>query len=308
MNLKNKKILVTGGAGFIGSHTVDALIKKGARVVVVDNLSTGRKENLNPAAKFYKLNINSPKIEEIIKKEKPEIIYHFAFYVKVPKSVQDPMLDMDCLIGSIRILKAARELKNFKKFIFASSGFLYKDSKNLSIQEGAPIDPISPYIIAKRAVEDYVGFFKNAFGVPYVVMRYTTTYGPRQTTGAMADYIKKLSQGKQAEIWGDGTKIRDYLYVKDAVRANLKALNIKNDYPNPVFNVSTGIETTLNDLYHKIARLLGKKAKPIYYPDRPSERMRCAPDASKIKEELGWKPTVSLDEGLIKLLKFWHLL
>jgi UDP-glucose 4-epimerase len=319
MNIKGKKILVTGGAGFIGSHTVDALIKEGAKVVVIDNLSTGIKENLNPEyfqrkngasprVKFYKLNIKSPKIEEIIKKEKPEIIYHFAFFVSVPESSQNPLLDTDCLIGSVRMLKAVRELKNFKKFIFASSGFLYGNNKSLPFREDSPVHSISSYIVAKQAVESYLKFFKEVFGIPYVVLRYATVYGPRQIKGAMADYIKKLSSGKQAEFWGNGLKTRDYVYIDDVIRANLLALNVKSNHLNPVFNVGTGKETSLNTLYQKIADLLDKKVKPIYYPDRPGELIRFILDSSKIKKELGWKPTISLDQGLVKLLKSWHLL
>lgn len=302
MQLKDKKILVTGGAGFIGSHTVDALINKGAKVVVVDNLSTGRKENLNPKAKFYKLNIKSPKIEEIIKKEKPEIIYHFAFFVSVPKSTQNPMLDMDCLIGSVRILKAVKQLRFFNKFVFASSGFLYGNSQTLPHKETFPIDPISSYIVTKKTVENYLQFFKEVFGIPYVVMRYATVYGPRQVKGAMADYIRKLSANKQADIWGDGRKTRDYVFVEDVVRANLMALDTNESYTSPIFNIGTGIETTLNDLYKKIADLLKKESAPNYFPDRPGELLRFALDSSKIKKELNWQPKIFLDQGLKKLL------
>jgi len=300
--LKNKKILVTGGAGFIGSHTVDALIKKGAKVIIVDNLSTGRKENLNPKARFYQLNIADPKIEKIIEKEKPEIIYHFAFFVSVPKSTQNPLLDSDCLIGSVRILMAVNRLKVFNKFVFASSGFLYGNSQTLPHKEISPIDPISSYIVTKRAVENYLEFFKKVFGVPYVIMRYATVYGPRQIKGAMADYIKKLSTNKQAKIWGNGKKTRDYVFIEDVVRANLMMLDINKDHPDPIFNIGTGVETTLNNLYIKIANLLKKKPAPIYFPDRPGELLRFALDSSKIKKELGWQTKIFLDQGLKKLL------
>ncbi|MFA6436773.1 MAG: GDP-mannose 4,6-dehydratase [Candidatus Paceibacterota bacterium] len=308
MQLKGKKVLVTGGAGFIGSHTVDALIKEGAKVMVVDNLSTGRKENLNPKAKFYKLNIKSPKIEEIIKKEKPEIVYHFAHFVLVPKSVKNPLLDMDCLIGTIRILKSLTEIKNFKKFVMASSGFLYGNTKHRPTKETEPISPISPYVVTKKAIENYLEFYKQTYGIPRVILRYPGVYGPRQITGAMADYIRKLSTNKQAEIWGDGKKTRDYIFIEDVVRANIVALDLKDNYSNPVFNVGTGIETTLNELYFKIAKKLNKKASPIYYPDRKGEQVRYSLDASKIKKELGWSYKISLEEGLEKTLKYWKLI
>lgn len=308
INIKNKKILVTGGAGFIGSHTVDALIERGADVVVVDNLSSGRRENLNPKAKFYEVNVASPEFEEILEKEKPEIIYHFSFYVFVPKSVENPLLDMDNVIGSVRMLKKIKEMGGVKKIIFASSGFLYGNTKNLPAKETEPIDPVSPYVVAKMAIENYLKFYKNAFGISYVVLRYSAVYGPRQVTGAMADYIRKLSKGGQAEIWGDGEKTRDYVYIEDVVRANLLALNVPDDHPFPIFNIGTGIETTLNTVYKKIADLLKKEAKPIYYPDRPGEQIRYCLDNSKAKRELGWEPKVKLDEGLKILLKSWNLI
>lgn len=304
-NINKKTILVTGGAGFIGSHTVDALLREGANVVVVDNLSSGRKENINPKAKFYDLNIADPEIETILEKERPNIIYHVAYFVFVPKSVEDPLLDIDVLVGSLRILKKIKELDCVEKFIFSSSGFIYGNNPNLPVKETEPVDPVSPYVVSKHAIENYLRFYHNAFGLPYVILRYSAVYGPRQITGAMADYIRKLSQGKQAEIWGDGTKTRDYVYIDDVVRANLLALNVPDDHPNPIFNVGTGIETTLNDLYKKIADLLGKESKPIYYPDRPGEQMRYCLDYSKIKSELGWEPKVSLDEGLKKVIEFY---
>ena len=302
MNLKNKKILVTGGAGFIGSHTVDALIKQGARVVVVDNLFTGRKENLNLQAKFYQINIADPKIEEILEKEKPEFIYHFAFFVLVPKSVENPLLDMDCLVGSLRILQRAKNL-GVKKVVLSSSGFLYGNTKNLPAKETEPVMPISPYIVTKDAVENYLRFYYSAYKLPYVILRYSAVYGPRQVTGAMADYIRKLAQDQQAEIWGDGNKTRDYVFIKDVVNANLLALDVSENLPNPVFNIGTGVETTLNAVYEKIADLLSKKSQPIYHPDRPGEQIRYCLDNSKAKKELGWQPKINLDEGLKLFLK-----
>jgi len=296
-SLDGKKVLVTGGAGFIGSHTVDALIKNGADVIVVDNLSSGKEENVNPEAELYNINIADPKFEKILEKEKPRIIYHFAFYVFVPKSVENPLLDMDIIVGSVRMLKKAKEL-GAEKIILASSGFLYGNNPNLPAQEDYPIDPVSPYVVSKRAIENYLQFYKKVYNIPYVVLRYAAIYGPRQITGAMADYIRKLGKDKQAEMWGDGNKTRDYVFIDDVIRANLLVLNVPDDFSCPVFNVGTGIETTLNALYGKIAGLLGKGAKPIYYNDRDAEQMRYCLDNSKAKKELGWEPKYSLSEGL----------
>jgi len=307
MNLKDKKILVTGGAGFIGSHTVDALINQGAKVVVVDNLSTGRKENLNSQAKFYKVNIADPKIEEILEKEKPEIIYHFAFFVLVPKSTENPLLDVDCLIGSLRILQKAKNI-GVKKIIFSSSDFLYGNTKNLPAKENELVSPIAPYNVAKNTIENYLRFYHSAYKLPYVILRYATIYGPRQVKGAMADYIRKLSQGQQAEMWGDGNKTRDYIFIDDVVRANLLALELDDNHSSPVFNIAVATETTLNALYKKIADLLNKEAKPIYLPDRPGELMRFCLDNSKAKKELDWEPKINLDKGLKETLKYWNLI
>lgn len=307
MELKNKKILVTGGAGFIGSHTVDALIERGADVVVVDNLSTGRRENLNPKAKFYEINISDPEIENIIEKEKPEIIYHFAFFVTVPKSVENPLLDMDCVAGSLRIFQKAKDI-GVKKIVFSSSGFLYGNTQNFPTDEDEPIQPISPYIVSKSAIENYLKFYFATYGLPYVVLRYGTVYGPRQVMGAMADYVKKLSNGSQADIWGDGTKTRDYVFVGDVVDANLSALDVDDNHINPIFNIGAGKETNLSTLYQKIAVLLNKEAKPTHHPDRSGELMRNCLKNAKATKEMNWNPKTDLDEGLKQTLKHWNLI
>lgn len=304
-NIRGKKILVTGGAGFIGSHTVDALTERGADVVVIDNFSTGRRENLNPKATFYEMNLTDSKLEEVLEKERPEIIYHFAFFVLVPKSVEDPTLDLDVLTGTVRMLKKISELRCVKKFIFSSSGFVYGNNSNLPVKETEPVDPVSPYVVVKHAIENYLIFYNKAFDLPYVILRYSAVYGPRQVTGAMADYIRKLSVGRQAEMWGDGMKTRDYVYIEDVVRANLLALDVPDSHPNPVFNVGTGKETTLNALYKKIADLLDKEARPIYFPDRKGEQLRYCLDYSKIKKELGWEPKTDIDEGLRKTIEYY---
>jgi len=302
MNLQGKRILVTGGAGFIGSHTIDALLNRGAKVSVIDNLSTGQEKNLSKEVNFYKLNIASSKVANIFKKEKPEIVYHFATNVLVPKSTKNPLMDIDSFQGAINIFH--NSMKNdIQKLVFPSSGFIYGNSSILPVNESASFQPASPYSIIKYSLESYLHFYYEAFGLPFVILRYAAIYGPRQITGAMADYIRKLSQDKQAKIWGDGSKTRDYVYIDDVVNANLLALEIRNNHPNPIFNIGSGIETTLNELYRTSASILHKNSNPIYLPDRPGEQMRYALDSTKAKNELGWEPKVSFSKGLKKRIE-----
>ncbi|HLW59048.1 MAG TPA: NAD-dependent epimerase/dehydratase family protein [bacterium] len=297
IDVRGMKVLITGGAGFIGSHTARALLRAGAVVVVVDNLSTGSRANVPAGVRCHELNIADERFVEILDRERPDLIYHFAFYVLVPKSVQDPLLDVDAVVGSIRLLQKAKEI-GVQKIVFASSGFLYGNTAPLPVAETSPIDPVSPYVVAKQAIEGYLRFYHRTYGVPYVVLRYSAVYGPGQRTGAMADYIRRLSSGGQAEIWGDGSKTRDYVHIDDVVDANLLALAVPHDHPVPVYNIGTGVETTLNDLYGRIAALLGVAAAPIYHPDRPGEQLRYCLDHSKAARELGWTPRRSLDAGL----------
>lgn len=299
MELSKRKVLVTGGAGFIASHTIDALVRRGASVCTVDNCTTGRKENLNPAATFYEANLGDPRLVEIIKAERPEVIYHFAYFVKVPESLKQPLLDMDVFQGTVRLLQTAAEVGT-RRVVFSSSGFLYGNTPFLPATEDLPVDPITPYVVTKHAIENYLEFYRKIHGIAYTIVRYAAIYGPRQVTGAMADYIRRLSRGEQAEMWGDGTKTRDYVYIDDVVGANLKALDISGDHPRPIFNIGTGRETTLNELYWKIADILGVKPAPIYHPDRPGEQMRYCLDNTKAREQMGWVPAWSLDEGLKK--------
>jgi UDP-glucose 4-epimerase len=297
MELNARHILVTGGAGFIGSHTVAALLSLGARVSVIDNLSTGRRENLSPNVDFYEMNIADPALSGLFQQDPPEIIFHFAFNVLVPRSVIDPLLDLDSIIGSINLLQFAKS-NGVRKIIFSSSGFVYGNTEDLPAKETALIDPVTPYVVAKHAVENYLEFYRKTYGLPSVTLRYSAVYGPGQRTGAMADYIRTLRRGDQAEIWGDGSKTRDYVYIDDVVRANLLALNVPDDYSDPVFNIGTGIETSLNDVYQSIARILGREAFPIYHPDRPGEQLRYSLDPGKIRSALGWEPATELSAGL----------
>ncbi|MDI6883511.1 MAG: GDP-mannose 4,6-dehydratase [Patescibacteria group bacterium] len=329
------KILITGGAGFIGSHLADKLIKRSHQVVVVDNLSTGKKKNLNPAffkksgagpkAKFYKIDICDSKISQIFEKEKPDIVFHFAAQIDVRKSVENPIENAKInILGSLNLIQNFIQSKIFEhsnnsnnsniKFVFASSGgAIYGDTDVIPTPETHPENPESPYGIAKLAIEKYLHFYKNTYGLDYVVLRYSNIYGPRQNskgeTGVVAIFCHKLLRGEQPVINGDGKQTRDYLYVEDAVEAAILALKTSRDRISgssaSVYNVGTGIETSVNELYELLAKEMGKDISPKYGPSKKGEQLRSCLDYSKIKKELGWQPKYSLEEGLKETIKWF---
>jgi UDP-glucose 4-epimerase len=318
---KKGKILVTGGAGFIGSHLVDALIKGGHKVVVIDNLSTGKKENINKKAKFYKIDICSPKIREIFKKEKPQICFHLAAQINVRKSVEDPVFDAKVnTLGSLNVIQNfIREIRaqirmnsrkrnsyKFAKFIFASTGgAIYGETNKIPTSENHPPNPISPYGISKLTVENYLKFYKKNFGLKLVSLRFSNVYGPRQDprgeAGVVAIFIEKLLKGERPTIFGDGNQTRDFIFVEDVVSACLKAMEYKGE--KKIFNIGTGIETSINELYEIISRLLNAKIKPKYAPEKPGDLKRSCLDISLAKRELKWRPKFDLEKGLRKTLQ-----
>jgi UDP-glucose 4-epimerase len=307
--IKSKKILVTGGAGFIGSHLVDALIERGHRVVVIDNLSTGKKENINKRAKFYKIDIYSPKIGEIFKKEKPEIIFHLAAQINVRRSIENPLKDAKInILGSLNILENCKKFKT-QKIIFASSAGVYGEARTLPTPEDYLVNPDSPYRIAKRTIENYLKFYKENFGLKFISLRFSNVYGPRQDpkgeAGAVAIFINKLLKGERPTIFGDGKQTRDFIFVEDVVSACLKAIEYKGE--KEIFNIGTGIETSINELYKIISKLLRTKIKPKYDPEKPGDLKRSCLEISLAKRELKWKPKYNLEKGLEKTMKFLKL-
>ena len=302
--ISNKRVLVTGGAGFIGSHLVDALVSRGCKVSIVDDLSTGREPNVNPAATLHRMaTTDRDGVMGVFAKERPELVYQLAANTNVPRSVTDPLYDFQTLHGAVNVIDAARH-HPVEKLMYVSSGFIYGNTRNKPIKESEPFIPISPYSITKKTIENYLLFYNDVYKVPYAVVRPATVYGPRQVFGAMADYVRKLAQGGQAEIYGDGSKTRDYVFVADAVRALLALPAVPPDFADPVFNLGTGMETSLNELYAAIAALLGKKAAPLYMPARPGELERYSLDSSKLAAALGWKPEYELADGLRETLRF----
>ena len=299
------KVLVTGGAGFIGSHLVDRLIKEDHKVVVVDNLSTGKKENLNPKARFYQIDIQDPEIPQIFQKEKPEVVFHFAAQIDVRKSVKDPMSDAKVnILGSLNLLGNCKKYK-VKKFIFASSVGVYGEPKTLPVKENHPLNPIAPYPVTKLAIEKYLNYFQTQ-GLDFLSLRYSNIYGPRQSSGGeggvVAIFIDKILKGERPIIFGNGKQTRDFLYVDDAVKAAILALNAPS---SSIYNVGTNKEITINDLLELLSKILKVKVKPIFQSLRQGEIIKSRVDYSKAKKELNWQPKYNLEEGLKETVKWF---
>ncbi len=294
------KILVTGGAGFIGSHVVDAYISGGHEVVVIDDLSSGTKENLNPKAKFFQLDIRSSELEAVFQREKFDVVNHHAAQMDVRRSVADPAFDASVnILGSLNLLECARK-HAVRKFIFASTGgAIYGEQEYFPADEEHLLRPLSPYGIAKLAVEKYLFYYKAVHGLDYISLRYVNIYGPRQNpngeAGVVAIFTGKLLKGEQPTINGDGKQTRDYIYVGDAVRANVLALRFKG---SNIYNVGTGVECDVNTLFAKLRDLLNPSCTERHGPAKRGEQQRSVISYKKIERDLGWRPAVQLDEGL----------
>lgn len=300
-------ILVTGGAGFIGSHIVDALVKKGHHVVVVDNLSTGKKENVNADAVLIELDINDPEILEIFKREKIDVVFHVAAQIDVRKSVANPVDDArQNILGSINVLEACKTY-GVKKIIFSSTGgAIYGDTDIIPTPETHIEQPISPYGIAKLAVEKYLHYYHVVHGLNYTILRYANVYGPRQNSkgeaGVVSIFCDQLVAGASPVINGDGTQTRDYVYVGDVVNANLVAFDANKIGK---FNIGTGVETDINKLSALLIDALGALITFSHGPGKPGEQRRSLLDCSSAKKELGWQPIIELKEGLAKTLEYF---
>jgi len=322
--IMKKKVLVTGGAGFIASHIVDLLIENNYRVVVVDNLSSGRMENLNKKVKFYNLDItNQEGLAEMFKREKPDYVCHQAAQISVSLSVRDPFFDAQTnILGSLNLLQCCVNYQ-VQGIVFASSGgTIYGEPQQFPITEKYPFRPQSPYGISKVTVEHYLDFYRKNYNLPYVSLRYGNVYGSRQDpfgeAGVIAIFIQKMLKGEIPTINGDGEYIRDYIYVEDVARANLLALQnvlklskviqgeeIEKEFKFNGFNLGVGRGTSVNELFSLLKEIIKFPHPANYGPPRAGDLRKNILDCHLIKEVLGWQPEVDLSAGLKKTVHWF---
>lgn len=302
------RILVSGGAGFIGSHVVDALIEAGDEVIVIDDLSAGRRSNVSPKARFYQLDIRSQELRSIFECERPEYVNHHAAHIDVPHSVDDPLHDASAnILGSLNLLECCRRY-GVKKIIYASSGgAVYGEPEYLPCDESHPIRPISPYGASKYAVELYLHLYRQNYGLDYTILRYPNVYGPRQDpfgeAGVVAIFSLQMLLGKETTINGSGEQERDFLYIEDCVKANLLSMEGGS---GQVYNLGTEKGTSIHHLFEEMKRLTGYSRGAVHGPPKAGEVFRICLDARKALKDLEWSPTVGLQEGLERTLTYFE--
>jgi UDP-glucose 4-epimerase len=298
-------VLVTGGAGFIGSHIVDLLVEKGCTVSIVDNLSTGRPENINPGANFCNIDVRDPGLKEIVAREKPSAVIHLAAQVDVQRSLQDPHTDAEInIIGAVNLLDAC-SASGVGKVVYASTAAVYGSPAYLPVDERHPVAPQSPYGLSKHTVEHYLRLYRDMHGINFTVLRFANVYGPRQDAtgegGVVAIFIDKLAKGVKPVIFGDGEQTRDFIYVKDVAAASLAALQ-QGD--GGTFNVSTGKGLSVNYLYQALKALTGSIMEPLYQPPRPGDITHSTLSNARACVSLDWRPRYILMEGLRETVDF----
>lgn len=302
------KILVTGGAGFIGSHVVDAYVQQGHQVMVLDNLSTGKKKFVNSAATFVEADItNQSEISRIITEFKPNVLNLHAAHIQVGYSVENPQFDaQNNILGLLNIMEAAKQLGTVKKVLLASTGGAMYGDQPTPFTESMDAQPLSPYGISKRSGELYLHFYFSQYQIPYIALRYANVYGPRQNphgeSGVVAIFSEMLMQDKTPSINGDGTNTRDYVYVSDVVKANLAAT--ESDFVGEL-NIGTGVETSTNQVFTAVASALQKNVAPQHGPARPGEQITSCLDYSKANQILDWKPEIDFESG-VNLVADWY--
>lgn len=299
------KVMVTGGAGFIGSHIVDLLIQEGHSVVVVDNLVTGERCNVNPEATFYEIDILHEELDQVIELEAPEVMIHQAALVYVQQSIEDPLSDgMVNGMGTLNVLRSASRHK-VKKIIYASTCAVYGDTRSSSTKEDCTVSPISFYGASKYMGEMYIKIFYELFKLDYTILRYANVYGPRQKQygegGVIPIFINNMEKGVSPTIFGDGNQTRDFIYVKDIAKANILALHKGSQQ---TLNIGTGIESTINDLYQMLDEIMKCNFTAQYKPERKGDVKQIALNPSKAKKELEWKASYLLSDGLKETIDY----
>jgi UDP-glucose 4-epimerase len=303
------KILVTGGAGFIASHIADKFIEEGHVVVILDDLSTGFEKNINPKAKFVKLNIGDEKVSNLFEEEKFDVVNHHAAQMDVRRSVVDPAFDANTnILGTINLLQNSVK-HGVNKFMFASTGgAVYGEQEYFPADENHPTNPVSPYGISKLSVEKYLYFYFNEHKLNYTILRYANIYGPRQNpfgeAGVVAIFSTKLLKGEQPIINGTGEQTRDYVFVKDVVKANILTLA---DEESDIYNVGTGIETNVNELYNILNDIVGNGQEEKHGPAAAGEQMRSVITSQKLFDKFNWKPSTKLIDGLKESADFFKI-
>jgi UDP-glucose 4-epimerase len=294
------KILVTGGAGFIGSHIVDAHIEAGHQVVVIDDLSTGHEENVNPRARFHRMDIRDAALADLFAAERFDVVNHQAARGNVRASMEDPMIYADVNVrGGINLLECCRKYEVQKIIYSSTGGCVYGELEYLPADENHPIQPRDPYGASKASVELYLPVYAMNYELRYTILRYPNVYGPRQDpfgeAGVVSIFIGQMLRSVQAVINGDGEQQRDFVYVSDVVRANLLALE---NGDNEVYNLGWGVGVSVNEIFRRLKAMTGYPLDEVHGPPKLGEVRYSYLDASKARRELGWKPLVSLDEGL----------
>ena len=303
------KALITGGAGFIGSHIAELLLENGYEVVIVDNLSNGSMRNVDNRSKFYNADILGDAIDTIFSAEKPEFVFHLAAQISVSKSLREPMFDANNnILGSINIMEACVK-HGVKKLIFSSTGgALYGDPKNSPCDEKTEILPLCPYGVAKYCIEQYLSYYHRVHGLNYVALRYSNVYGPRQDpfgeAGVIAIFARKLLKKEDPIINGDGAQTRDFVYVGDVAKANLLAA--EKDVSGISINIATAKEISITEIFEKLEKSIKSGIKPKHSPGIKGEVRKISLDYSLAKRLLSWKPEIDIDEGIKRTVEFFR--
>src|SRR5574337_2176081 len=304
------RVLVTGGAGFIGSHVVNALVTEGHDVAVVDDLSMGKREQVDPSARFYQADIRDRQmLEEVFRIERPEVVNHHAAQVDLRQSMSEPSVDASInILGSLLLIELSLGYKVRKFINISSGGAVYGEPQRLPVDERHPIGPMSAYGVSKYAVEQYLSLFDGS-GLDYTTLRYANVYGPRQDpageAGVVAIFSRQMLAGERPTIFGDGTKTRDYVYVDDIVGANLLAMAEKRA-SGRIYNFGLGCEVSDRRIFELVRSEVGVAVEPIMASKRPGEIDRICLNASLAKAELGWEPMISLEEGVARSVAFYR--